>query len=146
MSDARKPAGPAGLGPAGLKQSIERLDALLAAETSEEKIRAGMGIRLALGMAQELKAGKPLGSETAELVSNWTAHFGEDAVNAAVKIAREFLTKPETMRTALGQKLGLEPGATGNGHGSAELEDAGDAGYGDAEDDAADDVEPGEAP
>jgi hypothetical protein len=113
-----------------LKQSIERLDALLAAETSEEKIRAGMGIRLALGMAQELKAGKPLGSETAGLVSNWTAHFGEDAVNEAVKIAREFLTKPETMRTALGQKLGLEPGEAGNGKGvagSGEGEDAADA-------------------
>ncbi len=98
-------------GPAELKESIERLDALLASETVEEKIRAGMGIRLALGMAQELKSGKPLGTETAELVSEWAAHFGQDSVDAAVRIAREFLVKPDSMRATLGRKLGLEKGA-----------------------------------
>jgi hypothetical protein len=105
MSETPKPSGPA-----ELRQSIDRLDAMLASETVEEKIRAGMGIRLALGMAQELKSGKALGAETAELVADWVAHYGQDTVNAAVVIAREFLIKPEAMRTALGKKLGLEKG------------------------------------
>ena len=111
-------------GPAELKQSIERLDAMLAAETVEEKIRAGMGIRLALGMAQELKSGKPLGAETGELVAEWAAHFGQDSVDAAVRIAREFLVKPESMRSTLGQKLGLEKGPEGEEDADVDGEDA----------------------
>src|SRR6187402_95242 len=107
MSDPSRPSGPA-----ELKESIDRLDAMLAAETVEEKIRAGMGIRLALGMAQELKSGKPLGSETAGLGADWAAHYGQDTVDAAVIIARQFLVKPESMRTVLGRKLGLEKGAS----------------------------------
>ncbi|HKP96771.1 MAG TPA: hypothetical protein VJ385_13520 [Fibrobacteria bacterium] len=119
-----------------MKQSIERLDALLAAETSEEKIRAGMGVRLALGMAQELKAGKPLGSETAGLVADWAAHYGKDSVDAAVKIAREFLVKPDAMRTVLGRKLGLEPGG--------EADDGGDGDGASADGDDPDFADPRE--
>jgi hypothetical protein len=129
MSESQKPSGPA-----ELKQSIDRLDAMLASETVEEKIRAGMGIRLALGMAQELKSGKALGAETADLVADWVAHYGQDTVNAAVLIAREFLIKPEAMRTALGKKLGLE---------KAEHEDGENGEDGEFEDDGGD-GEPGE--
>lgn len=97
--------------PLNLSRSIERLDSLLANAGDEEKIRAGMGIRLALGMAQELKDGLPLGTETAELVAGWVEGYGRDTVDAAVAIAREFLTKPEEMRKALGRNLGM--GSTG---------------------------------
>lgn len=90
------------------KAIMERLDGLLAAEKDEEKIRAGMGIRLALGMAQELKDGKPFGTDTGELVAEWAHDYGQDTVDAAIKVAREFLTKPEEMRKALGQRLGLD--------------------------------------
>ena len=130
-------------GPAELKQSIERLDAMLAAETVEEKIRAGMGIRLALGMAHELKTGKPLGADTADLVAEWAAHFGQDSVDAAVRIAREFLIKPESMRATLGRKLGLEKGEADSEDGEelANLED----GMLSEEDDAGEDAYPGRA-
>jgi hypothetical protein len=139
MSEAPKISGPA-----ELKQSIERLDALLAAETVEEKIRAGMGIRLALGMAQELKTGKSLGTETAELVAEWVAHFGQDSVDAAIRIAREFLIKPESMRATLGRKLGLEKGGA-----EADSEDGealeGMQGVASDEDGDGEDVYPGRA-
>ncbi|MDB5047650.1 MAG: hypothetical protein JWO30_721 [Fibrobacteres bacterium] len=135
---------PKSSGPAELKESIERLDAMLASETAEEKIRAGMGIRLALGMAQELKSGKSLGSETADLVSDWVAHYGQDTVNAAVIIAREFLIKPNAMRTALGKKLGLEKGE-GDEEAGEDAEDDLDGEFA-AEGDELEDGEPGEAP
>lgn len=121
MSESYQPNGPS-----ELKESIDRLDAMLAEETVEEKLRAGLGIRLALGMAQELKAGKALGSETAELVSDWAAHYGRDTVDAAVNIAREFLIKPEAMRTALGRKLGLEQGGEAGDDGEFEGDGDGD--------------------
>jgi hypothetical protein len=97
-----------GARPQSIEESIERLDALLAETREEEKIRAGMGIRLALGMAQELKNGQPLGSETGDLVTEWLETYGQETVDAAVAIARQFLTKPEDMRKALGKRLGLE--------------------------------------
>jgi hypothetical protein len=93
--------------PIKLQQSIERLDALLLESVDDEKIRAGMGIRMALGMAQELKYGLPLGTETGELVQGWVLTYGQENVDAAVAIARQFLIKPGDMRKALGQRLGL---------------------------------------
>ncbi len=93
--------------PENIPESLERLDALLAATQDEEKIRAGMGIRLALGMAMELKRGLPLGSDTADLVEGWLLTYGKDSVDAAVVIARQFLVKPEEMRKTLGRRLGL---------------------------------------
>lgn len=92
--------------PINLQQSIERLDALLLESVDDEKIRAGMGIRMALGMAQELKYGLPLGTETGELVQGWVLTYGQENVDAAVAIARQFLIKPADMRKALGQRLG----------------------------------------
>lgn len=93
--------------PIKLQQSIERLDALLLESVDDEKIRAGMGIRIALGMAQELKYGLPLGTETGDLVQGWVLTYGQENVDAAVAIARQFLIKPGDMRKALGQRLGL---------------------------------------
>ena len=90
-----------------LPGSIEKIEKLLAEARDPEKLRVGMGIRLALGMAQELGAGLPLGSGTANLVRAWRDEHGEEAVDAAVAVARQFLTKPEEMRKALGERLGL---------------------------------------
>ncbi|MDB5106968.1 MAG: hypothetical protein JWP91_4657 [Fibrobacteres bacterium] len=91
--------------PPDLQESIKRLDALLASADDEEKIKAGMGIRLALGMAQELKSGKQLGSETGDLVAGWVKTYGQEVVETAVRVAREFLVKPEAMRKTLGSRL-----------------------------------------
>lgn len=95
-------------GPLDPLAQMARLDALIAAETDESRIRAGMGIRLALGLAQEMKAGKPIGTETTALVVGWVEDYGQETVDAAVKVAREFLTKPEELRKTLGQRLGLD--------------------------------------
>jgi hypothetical protein len=94
-----------------LEESIARMDALIDATEDEEKLRAGLGVRLALGFARELGRGQPLGSQTSELVASWTRQYGQDAVDAAVAIAREFMTKPEELRKALGQRLGLDKSA-----------------------------------
>jgi hypothetical protein len=94
--------------PVDPKVQMARLDALIAAETDEERLRAGLGIRLALGLAQEMREGKPIGSETTELVAGWMHDYGQDTVDAATRVAREFLIKPEELRKSLGQRLGLE--------------------------------------
>jgi len=104
---AGAPDGPKAPAPPDLAKSIERLDTLLVHAPDEEKARAAMGMRLALGMAQELKDGLPLGTETAGLVAGWVESHGQESVDAAVAIAREFLTKPEEMRKVLGERLGL---------------------------------------
>jgi hypothetical protein len=95
-------------GPSGPKAQMQRLDDLIAAEQDETRIRAGMGMRLALGMAQELKEGKALGTDTAALVAAWAEDYGQETVDEAVKVAREFLIKPEELRKSLGQRLGLD--------------------------------------
>jgi hypothetical protein len=117
-----------------LAKTLERLDALLGETKDPERLRMGMGVRLALGMAQEIRLGRPLGSDTADMVAAWTDEFGEDAVNRAVQVAREFLTRPDELKKALGERLGLGGGA---GPGPIDLEAGGrgdtEAGRGDTE-------------
>jgi hypothetical protein len=98
-------------GPLDPKSQMQRLDELIAAEQDETRIRAGLGMRLALGMAQELKEGKALGADTSALVAGWVEDYGQETVDAAVKVAREFLTKPEELRKSLGARLGREGNA-----------------------------------
>lgn len=102
--------------PKDLGEAMRRMDALIgqAGQSGDpERLRTGMGIRLALGMAQELKDGVPLGSRTGDLVAAWTDEHGADFVDLAVRIAREFLFKPDELRQALGQRLGMEGQAPG---------------------------------
>ena len=107
--------------PKDLGQSINRMDALLAEVQDPAKLQAGLGIRLALGMAQELKRGMSLGAETGELVSGWVEAFGQETVDGAVAIAREFLLKPEELKKALGLRLGAQGlGAQGLGMGDGD--------------------------
>lgn len=119
-----------------LAKTMERLDAMLGDTKDPERLRMGMGIRLALGMAQEIREGVALGSRTGDLVAAWTDEFGEDAVNRAVQIAREFLTRPDELRKALGERLGGED----RGAGAVDLEAGGRADGADpkAEDEAED--------
>lgn len=119
------------LGGEDLGQTLERLDALLAETKDPERLRMGMGIRLALGMARELREGAALGSQTAGMVAAWTEEHGREAVDRAVQIAREFLTKPEALRKAMAQRLGLD----GQGAGP----DA-EAGEGESPEDGSDDA------
>lgn len=107
-----------------LRKTIERLDALLASTQDIERLRMGMGIRLALGMAQELRSGAPLGSQTGDMVAAWTEEHGQDSVDMAVRIAREFLTKPDDLRKALGKRLGVDGEEAPEGSASASQEAA----------------------
>lgn len=92
-----------------IPQTLERLDALIEKTENIEKVRAGLGMRLALSMALEIKEGKAPGEDTSELVAGWVERFGQDSVDAAVGIARGFLTKPGELAKELAQRLGLDP-------------------------------------
>ncbi len=85
-------------------------------------------MRLALSMARELQSGKTLGSETSDLVADWTERFGQETVDAAVGIARAFLTRSDELLKDLGPKLGLKANPNNKGATSADndsfIEDA----------------------
>jgi hypothetical protein len=66
-------------------------------------------MRLALTMAKELRDGKPLGTETAALVAGWTEKHGQESVDMAVSIAREFLTRPDSLVKDFAQRLQAAP-------------------------------------
>ncbi len=91
-----------------IEETLSRLDIMIDQEEDLEKIRAGLGMRLALSMARELQSGKPLGTDTADLVAEWTERFGSDTVDMAVKIARTFLVDPKILVRDLGTRLGLK--------------------------------------
>ena len=80
-----------------LDETLKRLDELLARTESLERLRSGLGMRLALTMAKELRDGKPLGTETSGLVAGWVETHGQESVDIAVGIAREFLTRPDSL-------------------------------------------------
>ncbi len=115
--DGRSPDGAEGAEEAGarpaakgmsakeLEKTLERLDALIAATRDLERLRMGMGIRLALGMAQEMRLGEPLGSRTGDLVALWGEEHGQEFLDLAVRVAREFLTKPDELRRTLADRL-----------------------------------------
>jgi hypothetical protein len=90
----------------GLGETLARLDQLIENTENVERLRGGLGMRLALSMARELQEGKPLGADTSVLVAGWVGRFGQDTVDAAVAIAREFLTRPEELFRNFGSRLG----------------------------------------
>ena len=69
---------------------------------------AGLGMRLALSMALEIKEGKAPGTDTSELVAEWVDRHGQDSVEAAVGIARGFLTRPAELAKEMARRLGLD--------------------------------------
>ena len=91
-----------------IEETLARLDGMIDEEDDIEKIRAGLGMRLALSMARELQSGKHLGTDTADLVAEWTERFGQDTVDAAVGISRSFLISPQDLVRDLGTRLGLK--------------------------------------
>lgn len=85
-----------------LKARIERLDQLI--ESREDGFR-GLGVRLALGLAHEMKEGIALGSATGEMVAGWVAKFGAETVEEAVSHARVLLTDPAKMAEEFRKRL-----------------------------------------
>ncbi len=90
-----------------INDSIERVDALLKSKmpSTLEKIGFSLGIRLALGMASEIKNAKPLGSETGELIAGWIKEHGQAPVEEAIQTARTFLTSPDRLKSEMESKL-----------------------------------------
>lgn len=88
-----------------LPQTLMRLDEMIERTENVEKLRAGLGMRLALSMAQELREHKDLGTDTGELVAGWVERFGQPDVEAAISIAREFLTRPDELAKEFAARL-----------------------------------------
>ena len=87
---------------AELDGRIARLDALIAERPDPER---GLGLRLALGLARELRTGTALGSETSSLLEGWKARFDDDVVEEAIAQARVLLRDPAGLATEIGRRL-----------------------------------------
>jgi hypothetical protein len=96
--------------PLDLDGMLARIDGLLGDTEDFERFRLGLGIKLALGMARELKQGKPLGHETGAWVLGWQKEFGPESTEKAIAIAREFLLNPDKLRKTFAERLGMQSG------------------------------------
>lgn len=81
---------------------IARLDALITERPDPER---GLGLRLALGLARELRTGTALGSETAALVQAWKSRFDDEVVEEAIAQARVLLRDPAGLAAEIGKRL-----------------------------------------
>jgi hypothetical protein len=95
-----------------LPETLKRLDDLIGRTENIERLRSGLGMRLALSMAQELREHKDLGTDTAPLVAGWVERFGQDSVDAAIAIAREFLIRPDELAKEFAARLNSATPAT----------------------------------
>ena len=89
-----------------LQERISRLDRLILER--DDGIR-GLGIRLALGLALEIRKGEALGTETAALVAGWSERFGAESVDEAVAQARVLLADPARMATEFQRRMTERP-------------------------------------
>jgi hypothetical protein len=96
---------------ARLSETLRRLDALIEETGDPERMRSGLGMRLALSLALETREGKAPGSDTSALVAGWVERYGREAVDRAVSVARVFLTQPGELAEKLRKRL--VPGGEG---------------------------------
>lgn len=92
-----------------LKSRIERLDRLIAERDDGTR---GLGVRLALGLALEIRDGLAPGSTTSDLVTGWMDKFGADAVDEAVLHARVLLMDPARMAEEFRKRMEPQGQAT----------------------------------
>lgn len=85
-----------------LDTRIARLDALIA---ERDDAHRGLGLRLALGLAREIRDGIPPGTETADLVARWVEDYGPTLVDEAVVQAGVLLKDPARMASEIGRRL-----------------------------------------
>lgn len=105
-----------------LDKRIARLDALISERDDAER---GLGLRLALGMAREIRDGRPLGSETGDLLLAWKDAFGEKSVEEAVAQAGALLKNPARMAREIGRRVEGKPSEDDlSGVDDAEVSDA----------------------
>jgi hypothetical protein len=89
-------------GLAALEERIRRLDALIEERADGHR---GLGLRLALGMALELRRGLPPGTETGELVGRWQLIYPEEWVEEAIAFAGVLLRDPARMTQEIEGRL-----------------------------------------
>jgi hypothetical protein len=80
-----------------LPETLKRLDDLIGRTENVDRLRSGLGMRLALTMAHELREHRNLGELSTPLVAGWVEQHGQESVDMAVAIAREFLTQPDRL-------------------------------------------------
>jgi hypothetical protein len=88
-----------------LPETLARLDELIDRTENIERLRSGLGMRLALTMAQELREKRDLGELSGALVAGWVERHGQDSVDMAVAIAREFLLRPDQLAKEFAERL-----------------------------------------
>jgi hypothetical protein len=88
-----------------LPETLVRLDELIDRTENEERLRSGLGMRLALTMAHELREYRTIGKLSADLVAGWVERFGQETVDAAVTVAREFLFRPDALTKEFAERL-----------------------------------------
>lgn len=85
-----------------LQDRIDRLDRLIA---RREDGTRGLGIRLALGLALEVRNRQAPGTGTGDLVAGWVERFGVEVVDDAVQQARALLLDPSRMAVELQRRM-----------------------------------------
>ncbi|MBK9578737.1 MAG: hypothetical protein IPO40_16820 [Fibrobacteres bacterium] len=85
-----------------LRDRIQRLDGLISQRDDGTR---GLGLRLALGLALELRQGLAPGTETATLVAGWLETYGQDTVDDAVAQARALVKDPAGMARELSRRM-----------------------------------------
>lgn len=85
-----------------LDNRIARLDALIA---ERDDAHRGLGLRLALGLAREIRDGVPPGSQTSDLVARWVEDYGPRVVDEAVVQAGALLKDPARLAAEIGRRL-----------------------------------------
>jgi len=88
-----------------LDETPKRLDELIDRTENLERLRSGLGMRLALTMAHELREYRTLGKLSADLVAGWVERFGQESVDMAVAVAREFLLRPDALAKEFAERL-----------------------------------------
>jgi hypothetical protein len=88
-----------------LPETLKRLDELIDRTENIERLRSGLGMRLALTIAHELREHRNIGEVSAGLVAGWVERFGQDTVDMAVAVAREFLLRPDALAKEFAERL-----------------------------------------
>lgn len=88
-----------------LPETLARLDELIDRTDNVERLRSGLGMRLALTLAHEMREYRIVGKLSTDLVAGWTERFGQDSVDVAVAVAREFLLHPDRLTREFAERL-----------------------------------------
>ena len=87
----------------GLEEKISRVNSLL--ENKENPKAFELALFVALKMAQEIKTGKELGSESGKIVAAWMQKYSAELVEETIPLAKQFFTNPEQIAARIREGL-----------------------------------------